>query len=239
MSININPKNDMSFLFTNASSKDGFSSMNWMKDYSLVKSGAYSKLMKAYYSEDDSKETSKAASKALSDKAQPVKEKETVSDSYNKLSSAAKSVQDSVKKIQELPEDKTEPLVSAVKDFVTNYNSMVEAAGKGDIKNDKSVAGRLTALSSLSTGYSAELEAIGVGKGDDGKLKVDEGKLSKADAASVKKVFDKHSSYGNNVNVSANMIQSNANYGATRNSIYDATARANAAASSSMFDLFT
>ena len=48
MSVNIQAKNDTSFLFSGISAKnDSFNSMSWLKDYGLVKSGAYSKLMKA------------------------------------------------------------------------------------------------------------------------------------------------------------------------------------------------
>ena len=90
MSINIQAKNDTSILFSGMSAKnDSFNSMSWLKDYGLVKSGAYSKLMKAYYADPDKK--SETASKITNVK-NPVKEKSTASDSYSKLSEAAGSV---------------------------------------------------------------------------------------------------------------------------------------------------
>ena len=91
MSIKIQAKTDTSFLFSglSASNGSGFDSMSWLKDYGLVKSGAYSKLMKAYYSDNEEEDTSKAAKSLMSDKAKVMSANKTVSDTYNKIAESA------------------------------------------------------------------------------------------------------------------------------------------------------
>ena len=79
MSINIQAKTDYSSLFSGISAKnDSFNSMSWLKDYGLVKSGAYGKLMKAYYAED---KTSESAAKIVSKDVKKATGKNTSSES--------------------------------------------------------------------------------------------------------------------------------------------------------------
>ena len=218
MSINIQAKNDTSILFSGMSAKnDSFNSMSWLKDYGLVKSGAYSKLMKAYYADPDKK--SETASKITNVK-NPVKEKSTVSDSYSKLSEAAGSVKKSIKSIQDADEGDKDLLLSTVKNFVKSYNSMVKAA-EGDAVNDASISGRLTYLSSLSGGFSEKMSIAGISTAKDGTLELDEDKLKAADVKDIKDLFAEKSSYGYSVDVSASMIRNNADYAATRASLYN------------------
>ena len=241
MSINIQPKTDTGFLFSDLSSSQGstFNSMSWLKDYGLVKSGAYSKLMKAYYSENEEEETSKAARSLVSDKAKVMSSNKTVSDSYNKVSESAKAVQDSVKKIQEAAEEDTDLLISSVKSFVTSFNSMIDAAADSSVKDDRSISGRISVLSSLSNGYTEKMTSVGILRKSGQKLEVDEDKLKAADPAEIKKLFADKSSYGYGVSMSAEMVQSNAQYAATRQSLYDGNGIANAGSYGYMFDQFT
>ena len=236
MSVNIQAKNDTSFLFSGISAKnDSFNSMSWLKDYGLVKSGAYSKLMKAYYADPDKK--SETASKITNVK-NPVKEKSTVSDSYSKLSEAAGSVKSSVKSIQDADEEDKDLLLSTVKNFVKSYNSMVKAA-EGDDINDASISGRLSYLTVMNGGYSEKMSIAGISTSDDGTLKLDEDKLKAADAKDIKDLFAEKSSYGYSVSVSASMIQSNADYAATRASLYNGTGTSITGSYGYSFDLFT
>jgi hypothetical protein len=237
MSISIQAKTDYSSLIqAGTSSKDSFNSMSWLKDYGMVKSGAYSKLMKAYYSKDGA---SDSVSKLASDKAKAVSSKNTVSDSYNKVSEAASSVQDAIKKVREADDEDKDLLLSAVKSYVSSYNSMMEAANGSDVKDNSSISSRITVLSSLHSGYTEKLAAVGIEAKSDGTLKLDEDKLKKADSKDVKDLFAERSSYGYSVSVSAGMVQSNANYAATRTSLYDSTAQAASGAYGYMFDSFT
>lgn len=243
MSINIPSRTDTSFLFGNSSNNNSFNSMSWMKDYGLIKSGAYSKLMKSYYSQDSVKESSKSeASKSAAKEALNTadKTKNTVSESYNKVSSAAKSVQDSVKKLQDTKEEDSEALVSAVKDYVKGYNSLVYSSASDDVKKDKTISGRMNSLNEISNSNKDKLESIGVTVGRDGKLSLDEDKLKKASSSDIKDVFNGNSSYGYRASVSAGMVQSNANFAATRNSIYNASAQALGGTSNgNLYDFFT
>ena len=241
MSITIQAKTDTSFLFSSlsASNGSGFDSMSWLKDYGLVKSGAYSKLMKAYYSDNEEEDTSKAAKSLMSDKAKVMSANKTVSDTYNKIAESAKSVQDSVKKIQEAVADDRDLLISSVKSFVTGYNSMIDAAADSSVKSDYSISGRISVLSSLSNGYTEKLTSVGILKRPAGKLEIDEDKLKEAKAEDIKELFAEKSSYGYGVNMSAEMIQGNASYAATRQSLYNSSGFANAGSYGYMFDQFT
>ena len=177
MSINIQAKTDYSSLFSGISAKnDSFNSMSWLKDYGLVKSGAYGKLMKAYYAED---KTSESAAKIVSKDVKKATGKNTSSESYNKLSEAAGAVQDSIEKIQKATKEDTDLLVSAVKGFVKSYNSMIEAAADKDVVNDSSISSRITVLSSLSNGYTEKMDSMGLIARKDGKIEIDEEKLKK------------------------------------------------------------
>ncbi len=237
MSINIQAKNDTSFLFSGLSSSQGssFNSMSWLKDYGLVKSGAYSKLMKAYYSDSDDK--SEAASKITNVK-NPVTSKNTASDAYNKVSEAAGQVRTSIKSIREADEEDKDLLASTVRNFVKSYNSMVKAA-EGDAVNDASISGRLTYLSSLSGGFSEKMSIAGISTAKDGTLELDEDKLKAADSKDIKDLFAERSSYGYSVDVSASMIQNNASYAASRASLYNGTGTSITGSYGYSFDLFT
>ncbi len=238
MSINIQAKTDYSSLFSTLpnSKNDSFNSMSWLKDYGLVKSGAYSKLMKAYYADD---KTSESASKIVSKDVNKAVGKSTSSESYGKVAEAAGSVQASIEKIQSATKEDTDLLVSAVKSFVKSYNSMIEAAADKEVVNDSSISSRITVLSSLSGGYTEKMDSMGLTAKKDGKLELDEEKLKAADAGDIKDLFAEKSSYGYSVNVSAGMIQSNATYAATRNSLYNGTGTVAGSANGYMFDTLT
>jgi len=238
MSINIQAKTDYSSLFSSisGSKSDSFNSMSWLKDYGLVKSGAYGKLMKAYYAED---KTSESASKIVSKDVNKATGKNTASESYGKVSEAAGSVKDSIEKIRNAAKEDTDLLVSAVKGFVKSYNSMIEAAADKDVVNDSSISSRITVLSSLSNGYTEKMNSIGLIAGKDGKIEIDEERLKAADASDIKDLFAERSSYGYSVSVSAGMVQSNANYAATRNSIYNSSGMAAGVSNGYMFDTIT
>ncbi len=238
MSINIQAKTDYSSLFSSisGSKSDSFNSMSWLKDYGLVKSGAYGKLMKAYYAED---KTSESASKIVSGNVNKATGKSTASESYGKVAEAAGSVKESIEKIRNATKEDTDLLVSAVKGFVKSYNSMIEAAADKEVVNDSSISSRITVLSSLSNGYTEKMDSIGLIAGKDGKIAVDEEKLKAADVSDIKDLFAEKSSYGYSVSVSAGMVQSNANYAATRNSIYNSSGMAAGVSNGYMFDTIT
>jgi hypothetical protein len=237
MSINIQAKTDYSSLLSGLSSKnDSFNSMSWLKDYGLVKSGAYGKLMKAYYADD---RTSESAAKIVSKDVNKAAGKNTSSESYSKLSEAAGSVQTSIEKIQKATKEDTDLLVSAVKGFVKSYNSMIEAAADKEVVNDSSISSRITVLSSLSNGYTEKMDSMGLIAKKDGKIEIDEDKLKAADASDIKDLFAERSSYGYSVSVSAGMVQNNASYAATRNSLYTDAGTATYGAGGYFFDTAT
>ena len=116
---------------------------------------------------------------------------------------------------------------------------MIDAAADSSVKNDYSISGRISVLSSLSNGYTEKLTSVGVLRRPAGKLEIDEDKLKEAKAEDIKELFAEKSSFGYGVSMSAEMIQDNASYAATRQSLYNASGFANAGSYGYMFDQFT
>jgi hypothetical protein len=222
MAINIHPKTDYSVLFNSSAKTNNTSSTgnlsNMLGEYNTIKSGAYGKLMKAYFSEGGSERISKVAdttkNKTIIKNAASEEEKK-----FNKVSSTADSLQRSVGQIAKLGEDATEEEVySAVSSYVKDYNNLLDASTNAE---STSVDKRINTILNQSINNSKKLNEMGITVGKDGKLSLDKETLSKADKDSVVSAFADRGGYGYSVSVSAAMAASNANYEATRTSMYN------------------
>lgn len=184
-------------------------------DMSLIKSGAYKKLLKSYYatvkdsdgnSINSNKKTTTAEASAAKDSAGSLK---TASSDASSLVSALKELgnrslyknktDDSGNKILgekgEAVYD-TEKIGSAVKKFVESYNSFVESSGK---LNSTSILGKTLDVISNTKKNAGLLADIGITIGDDNKLKLDETKLGKANTTTINSLFAGSGSYGSTV----------------------------------------
>ena len=214
MSISISAKNDYSYLFNSMNKSSGSGSiadMSWLSDYSSIKSGSYGKLLKAYYaSGDDSSSAAKSAvSKLTADKTAL---DETTKD-YQTAANKADALQKSISSVGALKDDADDDAVyDAVNSYVKSYNELVDSAGA---TKDSAIIGRLTSMETTTGSYEKKLNGLGISIGNDGKLSIDRDTFAAADKSAVKELFGK-GSYGSNVNVSAAMIQSTANYDALR-----------------------
>ncbi len=222
--MNINARTDYQTLFsgmnkTGAQGNSGDLS-GLVKDYNLVKSGSYGKLMKAYYTENGKERLSKVADDSTGKTM--IKSNNTASETekkFNKVVSTADSLQKSVDSIAKLKDDASEDeIYSAVNSFVKDYNNLLDNAKEADAS---SVNSRITSIKNNTKANSKTLAAMGITEGEDGKLSVDKEKLSKADKSSLDSTFGARGSYGYSVSVSASMAASNANYEATRTSMYN------------------
>jgi len=215
MSININAKNDYSYLFSNqsSSSSSALSDLSWLSEYASIKSGAYGKLMKAYYSSDASEEVSKVASKNndLSTTSEDTK-------AYNKVATTADSLQKSIEQVGKIgSKGDLEELSTAVNNFVKDYNSLLEATKK---VSDTNISNRVNTIENYTKSNNKELAKLGISVEGDGSLKLDKDTFDKADKSGLDNLFASKGSYGYAVSVSAGMAQSSASYDASRESTY-------------------
>lgn len=193
---NTTSNSNSSSFFTNSSSLLG--------DYSMIKSGAYKKLLTAYYKQQestDSSEKTSSSSKTV-----------TSSDEKAKLSSVKlnastlKEAADALNKSSLYQTTGTDEdgnkvydrdkINSAVKSYVTAYNTYVESSSKVD---STSVLSKTLSMVKSTASNKKLLQDIGITIGSDNKLVLDEEKLSKASVSTLSALFKGSGSYGNTV----------------------------------------
>jgi len=186
-----------------------------LSQYAAIKNGSYGKLMKAYYSENKSEGTS-ASSTA---------KKSTSTDTDTTGLSKLKSTSDELKKAADAVTDSklwsgsdadgsSSEVKSAVKNFVDNYNKVIEQASKVSSDN---VSNSVKWMTSLTNVMQKSLNRIGITVGTDNKLTLNEDTLASADASSLKSLFKSTNSYGSEIAQKASSISSAA---AATNGIY-------------------
>lgn len=237
-------RQDVSYLFSNlgstSSSSSSFFNYSWLSDYASIKSGSYSKLVKAYYSEMDSSDsTSKTESK---DKTSSLST--SLSQDSSKTLTAIKSSADDLKEsalalietgkdslfvekdIVTKNEDGTETvtkgydmdaLYKAVSALVSDYNSVMEDVSESDSSTVKSAADNLTNITNI---YKNSLAAIGITIGDDDKLTIDEDTFKAAKGDKIKEMFNGSHSFASTVSSQAAMINAAATREASKANTY-------------------
>lgn len=166
-------------------------------DYSSIKSGSYHKLLKAYYNETKSEDTTKkndSVKSALKNKnvdSVTKKEMNTIKQSTDELQKSAATLLEKGSK-SVYGEDNKDELVSAVKNFVTDYNNVIDKAG--DSSSEKVLSKTLSMVNNTKA-YSKSLEEIGITVGKDNKLSVDEEKLKNASSNTVKGMLQAGNSF--------------------------------------------
>ncbi len=243
MSIYANLKTDYSSLFNGLSGRSTSVSGNFLgidlSEYASIKSGAYSKAVKAYYAKDDEESVKGTGSDDKKTNSARVKEdtvkkslSEIKSDSSDLYSAAAKLTTTGSKSlfnkkdITTTNEDGTETtkrdydrdaIYSAVNGFVKEYNALLEsadskAAGKSTVRT-------LSSMKNLTDVFKNQLGSVGVTVDGDGKMSVDEKAFKNADMTKVKGLFNGSNSYAGNIAGYASTIGSYAasdlNYGNT------------------------
>ena len=215
--------NSISTLFSslNTSSSSGTSSIYNidLSEYASIKSGSYFKLLKAYYSEDDSSaksspktntstSTSEDSTKTLANvKSAATELTESAEELYKKSS---KSVFNEVSTTDS--EGNTtrgydvDAIYEKVSAFVSDYNSLIAAAGKS---NTDSIANGAASLVDTTKNNEDALKAIGITMDkDDYTLSIDEDTFKDSDMEKVKKLFYGTSSYAYSASVKAAMLES-------------------------------
>ena len=114
----------------------------------------------------------------------------------------------------------SEKVLSKVRNFVKNYNSMIDEAGKS---SSSTINNTLKNVLNNTDINSRLLAKIGISIGEDGDLSIDEEKFKKADMNNVKTLFSGNGSYGYSVKVKAAMLSYQSANEASKSNTYNAT----------------
>lgn len=205
--------NFYSSMFQNSSSNN--STQNFLSDYASIKNGSYGKLLKAYYSMDNdsgisSKTSTKSGSKQTTlDKILEERKSPTISkeaqEANSKLATGISSLSGSVSTLQndktytsEDGQSASDKVVAAMKNFVTDYNNVVNAAKKSTLSNKTAYVANMMDSTSAN---SNKLSELGITINSNGTLQLNENKLKAADVSKVQELFSKDDimSYGSRI----------------------------------------
>lgn len=209
--------------FGNTSSNSSYTSglYSSLSEYSTIRTGAYKKLLNSYFSKTQSTKASQTGTNYQVEGNSTVEKKQLteVKDAADSLYSSAAKLTDtsSTKSLFKNAQSVTGEISSAVKNFVNDYNSLVEEAA--DTSNSK-VTGKVSFMTSQTNAYKSSLENIGITINDDKTLTVDEKKLNSADVNDVKKLFNGSSSMAYQTFVRASSISSAAENASTTSGLY-------------------
>lgn len=204
-----NQKQDISTLFSSLSSSQTSSTGLDLTDYAAIKNGSYAKLMKAYYRNQEANNASESA-----DTKQSLTLMKGDADALNKSATALLDSslweKKTIKKVDEETGEETEvedydwdAITKAVNAFVTDYNDVLEAAGKS---NTRSILRNAVSMTNMTGQLAGLLEQVGITVGKDNKLEVDEDALKEASVGTLKTLFTGSFSFADTVAQKANLI---------------------------------
>lgn len=158
-----------------------FNNTSSLGDYSLIQSGAYKKLLKAYYNKQDSTAANSEASK-------------TEKINLSTANSDATALGSAVNKLmsEEISEDNRENLKKDLKGVIDKYNSLIDSASGVD---NTAVLRQALWMTQGTSANAATLTDIGISIGEGNKLTLDEEKFDKADLGTFKTMFEGKDSY--------------------------------------------
>lgn len=240
MGINIQPKSDVSFLFSGMGTGSSSTSSlnNFFSDYASIKNGSYGKLLKAYYSETAGGALKSAAKNNISkvkDGLGSMTSEETrayamVEKDADTLKGAADGLLDKSlfhkKDITVKDGNGTESttrdydknsIYQAVNAFVNSYNTLMTSAKDTE---DATLQRRVESLGNKTLGSSKALQAVGITIGEDGRLSLDKDTFMKSDMLRVKSLFNENGSYGYQVSAQASLINYAADSAVEKGSAY-------------------
>ena len=159
-------------------------------DYNTIKSGSYRKLLNAYYKKEDEDRTesfSNPANLNTADKKEFTEVKKTTDDLQMSAKTLLKKGESSVYN----QEDRT-ALVSAVKNFISDYNRVIDKAGDS---SDERVLSKTLSMVNNTKAYASGLEQIGINVKEDNTLSLDSEKLEASSMETVRNILQSSSSY--------------------------------------------
>ncbi len=206
-----------------------------LTEYSSVKGGTYKKLLNAYYDKiNNTENTSKdnKNSNTISTASDDTKTLSSIKNSSSELKESvseltAKGSKSVFNKVSKKGEDgtyteeyDTDAIYKAVKSFVDDYNSVIEATEKS---NTKSIARNANSMITTTEAYEDTLSDLGITINDDFTLSIDEKKFKEADMTDVRSTFNGTTSYAYQVGVKASLVNMNAESEAAKSNTYTGT----------------
>ncbi len=187
-------------------------------NYAAIRSGSYRKLLKSYYGQQKmtaSDQTNKTGkTDAIYNNAKDIDKT-----GLTKMKKEADSLRTAVSNLNKeelwnptngsLDKDK---IASGVKDFVSNYNSVIDQVGKVS-SNEVSRSARW--MTNMTNTMSKALAKVGITVGSDQKLTLDEDALKKANDRDIKAVFEGSYSYADQISQKASGISNAATQSAS------------------------
>jgi hypothetical protein len=204
---------------TSSSSSSDFSGIiSGLKDYGLIKTGAYTKLMKAYYnnltqSNADSVVDSTKSLVLAKDDAKSLK---SATNALNALSfdKVDKTTKDDDGNETTTKDYDWDSLYKAAQKFVTNYNSTIDSISQ---LNSSSLLKSAVHMVNQTASSKDLLEDIGITVGDDNKLSIDEDTFKKSKITDIKTLFSGNNSYASKIgNYATSMYNISANAALTQ-----------------------
>ena len=223
--------NYSSTLFSSFSGNTG--STYTLGDYNMIRSGAYKKLLRAYYDKLGKEETSIKDSINKKDSASTTAAEKTeklntinqnstaLKDTAMKLAAKGKDSLFEMKDLQEKDENGNvttrrdydyDTIVKTVKSFADSYNATLDSVGKIESPALQQKAGWLV---QNTKSYAEDLEKVGITADENGRLTVNEETLRKADIETLSGLFEGATSFGGKTAVKANHVQAYAQFQAT------------------------
>lgn len=201
--------NFFSDLFGSSSSSGNDSFGINLADYASIKNGSYRKLLAANYQKEQQAEGTSSSTSGVKDNKQTL----------TSISDAASDLQNSISAINSLfktekdengrsvvnyDEDK---MYKALKDFVNNYNSLLDEAGNAE---STSVLRTATSMVSYTEANKKALEAVGISVGSDNRLSINEDKFKEASKSRVQSLFQSTGGYAYQIEAKASSLKINA-----------------------------
>lgn len=255
MSINIQTKQDVSYLFSSlGSSVANVASSNFLGDYASIKNGSYAKLMKAYFAKDSSdsvkslaKDTTKNKT-VTSEEAKALTKVQSTTDALKEAADAllvkgSKSVfeKKDVTKTDANGVETTskeydiEGIYKAVNSFVTGYNQVINAVDAVDVS---SITNRASNMVNNSIANLKLLNKIGISINADSTLSLDKDTFMKSDMSKVQALFQGTGSYGYQVSAQASMMNFAADNAASKASTYTVSGTYNNYSTGNLFNSY-
>lgn len=180
-------------------------------DYASLKNGSYRKLISAYYTKVENENGSYSSSATKDSKQTLLSIKNASSDLKDSASVLLDKGKDSLFKTKtdeagnSYIDYDTDAVYKAVKNFVNDYNSMIDAAAESETT---SILRAAKSMVSYSEANQRALSEIGITIGSDNKLSIDEDKFKNASKARVQSLFQSTGGYAYQVNAKATSINS-------------------------------
>ena len=207
--------NTMNSIFRSLGTNNSSGVSGLLGDYYSIQNGSYLKMAKKYYAKKASTDGSSKTDSTTTvdkDKLDAINKlsRTSTSASGSKKTETMKLADKAVNSVGDMLDSKMyeydrEAILKGLKNFVSDYNSVVRSTAKSDNSSTVAAAEKMTNQTAI---YGSALEKIGVTIGKDNTFTLDEDAFTKADITDVKSLFTGSVSFGKNTQMKLLQIYS-------------------------------